>query len=56
MKKNGSMKKTVLLNGGSGVYWKQLLRYLFDKYPHYSFLVLDNLTYTGNQENIPHFY
>lgn len=54
MKKNGSMKKTVLLTGAAGFIGSNFLRYLFDKYPHYSFLVLDNLTYAGNQENIPH--
>ena len=26
---------------------------MFDKYPHYKFIVLDAMTYAGNMENIP---
>lgn len=47
------MKKTVLLTGACGFIGSNLLRYLFDKYPDYYFLVLDAMTYAGNQKNIP---
>lgn len=51
--KNGGMNKTVLLTGAAGFIGSNFLRYMFDKYPNYHFLVLDSLTYAGNQENIP---
>lgn len=47
------MKKTILITGAAGFIGSNLLRYLFDKYDTYHFLVLDNLTYAANQENIP---
>jgi len=47
------MKKTVLLTGAAGFIGSNFLRHMFDKYPEYHFLVLDALTYAGNQENIP---
>jgi dTDP-glucose 4,6-dehydratase len=46
------VKKTVLLTGAAGFIGSNFLRYLFDKYPDYHFLVLDCLTYAGNPENI----
>lgn len=46
------MKKTVLLTGAAGFIGSNLLRHLFSKYPDYHFLVLDSLTYAGNQKNI----
>ncbi len=46
------MKKTVLLTGAAGFIGSNFLRYLFDKYPEYHFIVLDALTYAGNPENI----
>lgn len=47
------MKKTILLTGAAGFIGSNFLRYLFDHYPSYRFLVLDSLTYAGNIENIP---
>jgi dTDP-glucose 4,6-dehydratase len=47
------MKKTVLLTGAAGFIGSNLLTHLFDKYEDYHFLVLDALTYAGNQNSIP---
>jgi len=47
------MKKTILLTGAAGFIGSNFLRYMFDKYDDYSFIVLDALTYAGNQQNIP---
>ncbi len=47
------IRKTILLTGAAGFIGSNLLEYLFDKYPGYYFLVLDALTYAGNQKNIP---
>lgn len=49
------MKKVVLLTGAAGFIGSNLLIYLFDKYPNYHFLVLDSITYAGNQKNIPEY-
>ena len=46
------MKKTVFLTGAAGFIGSDFLEYLFKKYNDYHFLVLDNLTYAGNPENI----
>lgn len=45
------MQKTVLLTGAAGFIGSNLLHYLFDKYPDYRFLILDALTYAGQQSN-----
>lgn len=45
--------KNILLTGAAGFIGSNFLRYLFDKYPDYRFLVLDSLTYAGNPDNIP---
>ncbi len=45
--------KVILLTGAAGFIGSNVLEYLFDKYPDYSFLVLDALTYAGKLENIP---
>lgn len=45
--------KTVFLTGAAGFIGSNFLKYMFDRYPHYRFLVLDVLTYAGNLENIP---
>lgn len=46
-------KTTVLLTGAAGFIGSNFLRYMFNKYEDYRFLVLDSLTYAGNLENIP---
>jgi len=46
------MKKTILLTGAAGFIGSNLLDHLFNKYRDYRFLVLDSLTYAGNQKNI----
>ncbi len=45
--------KTVLLTGAAGFIGSNFLQYMFDKYPNYTFDVLDLLTYAGSLENIP---
>lgn len=45
--------KKILLTGAAGFIGSNFLRYLFNKYPDYKFLVLDSLTYAGNPDNIP---
>ena len=51
--KKTSNSKTVFLTGAAGFIGSNFLKYMFDKYPHYNFVVLDALTYAGNMENIP---
>ncbi|HLF18605.1 MAG TPA: GDP-mannose 4,6-dehydratase [Candidatus Omnitrophota bacterium] len=46
------MKKIILLTGAAGFIGSNLLQYLFEKYPEYHLVVLDSLTYAGNQKNI----
>ncbi len=43
----------IFLTGAAGFIGSNFLKYMFDKYPAYSFIVLDALTYAGNLENIP---
>ena len=45
--------KVVFLTGAAGFIGSNFLRYMFDKYPNYYFLILDALTYAGNLDNIP---
>lgn len=45
--------KKVFLTGAAGFIGSNFLKYMFDKYPEYEFVVLDALTYAGNLENIP---
>ena len=44
--------KTVLITGGAGFIGSNFVEYIFRKYPDYSVLVLDSLTYAGDIENI----
>ncbi len=44
---------TVLLTGAAGFIGSNFLKYMFDKYPDYQFVILDNLTYAGNLNNFP---
>lgn len=47
------MCKTVLITGGAGFIGSNFIRYLYDNYPDTKIIVLDNLTYAGNLDNIP---
>jgi dTDP-glucose 4,6-dehydratase len=44
---------TVFLTGAAGFIGSNFLKYMFDRYPEYHFIVLDALTYAGSLENIP---
>ncbi len=46
-------KKTVLLTGAAGFIGSHVLEHFFNKYPEYTFIVLDALTYAGDYRNIP---
>lgn len=45
-------EKTIFLTGAAGFIGSNFLRYMFDTYPDYHFIVLDLLTYAGNLDNI----
>ena len=47
------MKKTIFLTGAAGFIGSNFLKYMFNKYSEYHFIVLDCLTYAGNPDNIP---
>ncbi len=44
--------KTILITGAAGFIGSNVFEYLFSKYPNYSFVVLDALTYAGNLKNL----
>ncbi len=48
-----TIRKTVLLTGAAGFIGSNVLRYLFEKYKEYNFIVLDALTYAADIRNIP---
>lgn len=45
--------RSILFTGAAGFIGSNTLRYFFDTYPHYTFIVLDALTYSGDMKNIP---
>lgn len=45
--------KTILVTGGAGFIGSNLVEYLCTKYPSYKILVLDQLTYAGDLNNVP---
>lgn len=45
-------KKSILITGGAGFIGSHLVRLFVNKYPHYSIVNLDKLTYAGNLDNI----
>lgn len=48
-------KKNVFITGAAGFIGSNFLKYMFDKYEDYHFIVLDLLTYAGSLENIPEY-
>ena len=44
--------RTILVTGGCGFIGSNFVRYLLDRYPDYSVVNLDKLTYAGNPENL----
>ncbi len=48
-----SKNPVIFLTGAAGFIGSNFLKYMFEKYPLYHFIVLDALTYAGNLENIP---
>ncbi|MBW2307539.1 MAG: dTDP-glucose 4,6-dehydratase [Deltaproteobacteria bacterium] len=45
--------KRILVTGGAGFIGSNFVRYLLNRYPEYSIMVLDALTYAGNLDNFP---
>ncbi|GIJ97815.1 dTDP-glucose 4,6-dehydratase [Capnocytophaga stomatis] len=46
------MKKNILITGGAGFIGSHVVRLFVNKYPEYSIINLDLLTYAGNLENL----
>lgn len=46
------MKKTLLITGGAGFIGSHVVRLFVNKYPHYTIVNGDSLTYAGNLENL----
>lgn len=51
MKTKTPKSKKIFITGAAGFIGSNVLEYLFNKYPEYSFTVLDTLTYAGNMKN-----
>nr|MCU0383546.1 GDP-mannose 4,6-dehydratase [Cyclobacteriaceae bacterium] len=46
------MKKTILVTGGAGFIGSHVIRRLVNRYPEYTIINYDKLTYAGNLENL----
>jgi dTDP-glucose 4,6-dehydratase len=46
------MRKKILITGGAGFIGSHVIRVFVNRYPDYSIVNLDNLTYAGNLENL----
>lgn len=44
--------KNILVTGGAGFIGSAFVRYMVEKYPHYTIIVYDKLTYAGNVDNL----
>src|SRR5689334_11411452 len=44
--------KNILVTGGAGFIGSNFVRYMLRKYPEYTIVVYDKLTYAGNQNNL----
>ena len=44
--------KTILITGGAGFIGSHVVRLFVNKYPQYTIVNLDKLTYAGNLENL----
>lgn len=44
--------RTIMVTGGYGFIGSNFIRYMMNKYPHYSIVNYDKLTYAGNPENL----
>lgn len=47
-----SENQKIIVTGGCGFIGSNFLRYMTIKYPNYSFINIDKLTYSGNKENL----
>ncbi len=47
-----SNSKTIVITGGAGFIGSHVVRLFVNKYPHYTIINLDKLTYAGNLENL----
>ena len=46
------MSKTILMTGGAGFIGSHVVRLFVNKYPNYTIVNLDKLTYAGNLQNL----
>jgi dTDP-glucose 4,6-dehydratase len=49
---NNQQHTTLLVTGGCGFIGSNFIKYMLDKYPDYTIVNLDKLTYAGNPENL----
>src|SRR3989344_6319000 len=48
-------RQRVVITGGCGFIGSNFLRLMIQKYPHYEFVNIDKLTYSGNENNLRDF-
>lgn len=46
------MKRNIMITGAAGFIGSHVAKYFVNKYPNYNILVVDNLTYAGNLNNL----
>ena len=46
------MKRNIMITGAAGFIGSHVTKYFVNKYPNYNILVVDNLTYAGNLNNL----